>query len=262
MRILSRCPLLVAFAVLLLLPCGAVLAESRFSFAATPGKLPKDVIPTRYRLRIAPDAGDERFEGRAEIDIEVAKPVASITLNAAGLSFDSVVLAAPSGKSPLAVKMDAAQEIATLTPPRAPIAPGRYRLEIAYAGAISRHTQGFYRIDYRLYEAGRLVDKVMLATQMEPVHARKLFPGWDEPAFRATFEISAVVRRDQTVFSNMPMASEVPRGKELKEVAFERSVSMPTYLVALFIGEMDALRDSVDGIPLAIYTARGKAASA
>src|SRR5262249_21832869 len=65
-----------------------------------------------------------------------------------------------------------------------------------------------------------------------------------------------------TVVSNMPVASQAARGKKQKEVVFERSVSMPTYLVALFIGEMDEVRDSVDGISLGIYTAKGRAARA
>src|SRR5690348_12331267 len=82
MRILSRWPLALGLAALLLLPSGSALAEARFSFDATPGKLPKDVVPSRYRVRIVPGAGNERFEGRAEIEIEVRKPVASIILNA------------------------------------------------------------------------------------------------------------------------------------------------------------------------------------
>ncbi|HEX2650888.1 MAG TPA: M1 family metallopeptidase [Burkholderiales bacterium] len=258
MRILSRWPLAFALAALLFLPVGSALAEARFSFAATPGKLPKDVVPSHYRLRIVPEAGNERFAGHAEIEIEVKKPVDSIVLNASGLLFEAGILASGAASRALKAKPDFVSETVTLAPEKGMIAAGVYRLAIDYTGSISRYPQGFYRIDYKLNEGGRLVDKVMLATQMEPVHARKLFPGWDEPAFRATFEVSAIVGAGQTVVSNMPVASESPRGKGLKEVFFERSVSMPTYLVALFIGEMDAVRDSVDGIPLAFYTARGR----
>ena len=98
----------------------------------------------------------------------------------------------------------------------------------------------------------------MLATQMEPVHARRLFPGWDEPEFRASFEITAVIDEPLSAVSNMPVSAVtvLPGGK--KEVTFERSVPMPTYLVALFVGELEALEDSVEGIALRIYTVRGK----
>jgi aminopeptidase N len=242
----------------LLVPTVAA-AEPRFSFAATPGKLPKDVVPKHYVLRIEPAPGNERFTGRAEIEIEVLKPAGAIVLNASGLSFDSVRLTGNSESQALKPQFNPAQETVTLTPGAGPIAAGAYRLAIDYEGRISRFSQGFYRIDYKLEEGGRLADKVMLATQMEPVHARKLFPGWDEPVFRATFEMSAVVGSDLTAVSNMPVVSQSPLERDRKEVKFARSVSMPTYLVALFVGEMDKIEDSVDGVALAIYTAKGRA---
>jgi aminopeptidase N len=251
-----------ALVAALLLALAAPAAEPRFSFAGTPGKLPKDVVPKHYVLRIEPAPDNERFTGRAEIEIEVAKPADAIVLNASGLSFDSVRLTGSSGSGTLSPRFNRAQETVTLTPEAGPIAAGAYRLAIDYSGRIGRFPQGFYRIDYKLEEGGRLADKVMLATQMEPVHARKLFPGWDEPAFRATFEVSVVVGGGLTAVSNMPVASQSSLGTDRKEVKFARSVSMPTYLVALFIGEMDRIEDSVDGVALAIYTAKGRAEKA
>jgi len=259
MRTLSRC-LLLGFATVLLQQGAG--AEPRFSFAATPGKLPKDVVPKHYRLRIEPLAGNERFAGRAEIDIEVVKPVASITLNASGLEFSLGTLSSKAESQTLKARLDPVAETVTLTPEKGPIPAGAHRLAIDYTGNIGRHSEGFYRINYRNLEGGRLAPKTMLATQMEPVHARKLFPGWDEPAFRATFEITAIVGTEQTVVSNMPIASQAPLDKDRKQVGFQRSVPMPTYLVALFIGEMDVVRDSVDGVALGIYTPRGKAGKA
>ncbi|MEW6690729.1 MAG: M1 family aminopeptidase [Pseudomonadota bacterium] len=102
----------------------------------------------------------------------------------------------------------------------------------------------------------------MLATQLEPASARRLFPGWDEPAFRATFELNVVVGSEQTAVSNMPVASEIPSGKDKKEVGFRRSVSMPTYLVALFAGELERLEDRFEGVALGIYTVKGKSGRA
>jgi aminopeptidase N len=251
-----RC--LVFVAVLL-----AVSAHAEPRLAAVPGKLPKDVLPVHYALRIVPAADLERFEGRAIIDIEVAKPVPAITLNAAELAFASARLRSGGGESiDLDASFDARRETATLAPARGLIAAGAYRLQIDYSGRIGKHPQGFYQLRYKSREEGRLAEKIMLATQMEPVHARKLFPGWDEPVFRATFELSAVVEESLTAVSNMPQVKTTPLAGGRKEVAFARSVPMSTYLVALFIGEMDKLEDSVDGIRLAIYTARGKTGQA
>jgi aminopeptidase N len=199
MRIAHRSAVL-AFAIAAAV---AAHAEPRFSFQSTPGKLPKDVVPRHYALRIIPQA--DTFAGEARIDIEVARPVSAIVLNATELRFKSVRLSAGSGgEEVLAPRFDAKNETVTLTPPRPPIAPGRYRLSIDYSGKIEAHAQGFYRVAYKQDEGGRLADKTMLATQMEPVSARRLFPGWDEPVFRASFELAAVVDEALTVVSNMP----------------------------------------------------------
>jgi len=250
----------LALAAALLLFCIAPAgAEPRFSFATTPGKLPKDVVPRHYALRIVPAPTYDRFDGEAVIDIEVARPVPVIVVNAAELSFKSVKLrASGGGETNLAPSVDRRRETVTLTPASAPIAPGSYRLSIDYSGKIGKHPQGLYQIAYKERDRGRLVDKLMLATQMEPVQARRLFPGWDEPVFRASFDIVAVIDAPLTAVSNMPQSRVELRPDGRKEVSFARSVPMPTYLVALFVGEMDLLEDSVDGIRLGIHTVKGK----
>jgi aminopeptidase N len=249
----------LALAAALLSCLGPASAEPRFSFAATPGKLPKDVVPRHYALRIVPATTFDRFDAEALIDIEVARPVPAIVVNAAELSFKSARLRASAGdETGLTPSFDSEREIVTLTPATAPIAPGSYRLGIAYSGKIGKHPQGLYQIAYKQREQGRLVEKLMLATQMEPVQARRLFPGWDEPVFRASFEIVAVIDAPLTAVSNMPQSKVELRPDGRKEVSFARSVPMSTYLVGLFVGEMDLLEDSVDGIRLAIHTVKGK----
>ena len=245
-----------------LLFCAAAGAEPRFSFDSTPGKLPKDVVPKHYALRIVPSATLERFEGRTQIEVEVARPVAAIELNAVELDFDSARLYSGAEPTVLAAKFDRERETVTLAPAAGLIAPGRYRLDIDYTGRIAKHPNGLHQILYKQREGGQLVERIMLATQMEPVHARRLFPGWDEPEFRASFEITAVIDEPLSAVSNMPVSAVtvLPGGK--KEVTFERSVPMPTYLVALFVGELEVLEDSVEGIALRIYTVRGKTARA
>src|SRR5258708_7353190 len=253
----------VVVAAALLVCVGSARAEPRFSFATTPGKLPKDVVPKHYALRIVPSATYDRFDGEALIDIEVARPVPAIVVNAAELSFKSVRLRASTGdETSLAPSFDPRRETVTLTSASAPIAPGSYRLGIEYSGNIGKHPQGLYQIAYKQREEGRLVEKLMLATQMEPVQARRLFPGWDEPAFRATFEIVAVIDAPLTAVSNMPQSKVELRPDGRKEVSFARSVPMSTYLVGLFVGEMDLLEDHVDGIRLGIHTVKGKRARA
>jgi aminopeptidase N len=239
-----------------LLCTASALAEPRFAFHSTPGKLPKDVVPKHYALRIVPAATQDRFTGTARIEIEVARPVASIELNALELELHKAQL----DSTALAVRLDRERETAVLSKTEGTIAPGRYRLEIEYSGRILKHPNGLHQVSYRERDGEKLVEKTMLATHMEPVHARRLFPGWDEPVFRATFDIAVVVDEKLTAVSNMPVSGVTPLPGGKKEIAFARSVSMPTYLVALYVGELDFLEDSVDGIALRIYTTKGKSA--
>ena len=124
----------------LLLCFASASAEPRFSFAKTPGKLPKDVVPRHYALRIVPATTYDRFDAEAVIDIEVARPVRAIVVNAAELTFKSVRLRASTGdEASLTPSLDPQRETVTLAPATAPIAPGSYRLGIDYSGKIGKH---------------------------------------------------------------------------------------------------------------------------
>jgi aminopeptidase N len=63
---------------------------------------------------------------------------------------------------------------------------------------------GFYRSKYVVNGETRY----MATTQFEPTEARRAFPCWDEPAIKATFNISLVVPKALTALSNMPVSGE------------------------------------------------------
>src|SRR3989442_15208255 len=161
--------------------------------------------------------------------MEVARTVQAIVVNAAELSFKSVKLRSNTGgEKILTPGFDPQRETVTLTPESPPIAPGSYRLGIDYSGKIGKHPQGLYQIAYKQREQGRLVEKLMLATQMEPVQARRPFPGWDEAGFRPGFEFLAGVARPLRAGRDLPppRGGLSPGGKEERSLA--RSVPMAT----------------------------------
>src|SRR2546427_233488 len=88
----------------------------------------------------------------------------------------------------------------------AAIAPGEHRLEIVYAGKVHGYDDGLFRAPYRV----RGEPRQMLATQLEATFARMLFPSFDEPSFRASFEISVRAPATEDVVSNMPRVSRTP----------------------------------------------------
>src|SRR5512137_2629801 len=248
-----------ALAALVLLGASAASHAARFDFDSTPGRLSKDVVPTHYTLRFDLDPAREAFSGRAEVDVDVRRPTTSIVLNARDLDAVGAILTDASGASrTLSVTPDKdTTQWRMAWAPAEPLAPGRWRLAIDYRGKVEKRGQGLFGVEYRT--PAREGPLRMLATQLEPIHARSVFPSFDEPAFRATFDIVITAPAKFEAVSNMPVARQCALADGRRETAFQRSPSMPTYLVALAVGEFDALTDRFDGIPLRILTAPGRA---
>jgi aminopeptidase N len=235
-------------------------AEAQSNVASTPGKLPKHVAPVAYRIDLTPDAAAARFTGRVEIDVDVLQAADTIVLNASGLTLDSVSV--QDVGAPAAVTLDSAAETATLRFAR-PLSAGRHTIEIAYVGRIGAGRSGLFHVDYDA-PSGR---QRMLATQFEFSAARRMVPCWDEPAFKATFALSATLPEGITVLSNTPVAREAPApvsadGAPRRRVSFLPTPRMSSYLLVLAAGELEAVRDTVNGLPLGAWTVSGRAARA
>src|SRR4029450_569708 len=113
-----------AMLALILAVSGAAQAEPVFSFDATPGKLPKTVVPISYSIELRPDAESLALPGVEVIDIEVREPTARLTLNAVNRAFASVTADDVAERADVA--LDAAAETATFTFAR-PLAAGAHR---------------------------------------------------------------------------------------------------------------------------------------
>jgi len=233
--------------------CAATLhAQPRFSFDETPGTLPKDAVPSAYRLALDLDPAMDTFAGDVEIELVVRRATDAVVVNAFDLVAGAVTLTGTDGERPLRVTEDKDKRQWRLADGRM-IVPGSYSLRIAYTGNVHVYGQGLYRV---AYTAGGKQAK-MLATQMEPIAARTVFPGFDEPAFRATFAVSVAAPSGYEVVSNMPVRAREANGA-LTRWHFAPTPPMASYLVTVSVGEFDALEDSVDGVPLRILTAKGK----
>lgn len=79
--------------------------------------------------------------------------------------------------------------------------------------------------------------KELIATQFESHHAREVFPCVDEPAAKATFDVTLETERGITVLGNMPVATQIEAEDRLT-TTFERSPKMSTYLLAWVYGEL------------------------
>jgi len=238
-------------AVLVLAAATGATAEPVYSFAGTPGKLPKTVVPTHYAIELEPSLEGLTFAGTELVDIEVREPTARIVLNAVNLAFVSATI--DNGAQIAAMAPDAAAETVTLTFPQ-PLAAGAHQLRIGFTGQINKFGRGLFSVDYPTDKGTRR----MLSSHLEPADARRIFPCWDEPAFKATFALTVTVPRAFLAVSNMPVAKEEPVTPTLKQVTFLPTPRMSSYLLVLTVGELERLSAQSEGVTVSVVTTSGK----
>ncbi len=242
--------LLLAFA--LLLPSPVLRAEDPFDFAKTPGKLPKNVVPVHYGIRITPDLTAGIFVGTVLVAIQVKEPTDRIVMNSLGLKITSAQLLGTPNKD-LPALLDETAQTLTLTLDT-PLPVGPRAVTIKFTGVLGEQPQGLYISRYQ--KNG--VEQKALATQFEPADARRMFPCWDEPAFRVKMDLSVVVPDGVVVLSNMPEGQKGGSAPLTNVAEFKTTPPMPTYLLALFAGDFEYVGDEVDGVELRVYTTPGK----
>ena len=259
-----RKSLVSAIAVALALSAGTTLAmpapHAAAAVSQTPTQLPRNVRPTHYAVAITPHADKLNFNGQVTVDVQVLKPSTRITLNAAGMTFSSVTLVPAAGKGAALkpkIAVDAKTQTATFSFDRT-IAPGHYKLAMDYVGTIGTQANGLFAIDYPT-AAGQ---KRALYTQFENSDARRFIPSWDEPAYKATFDLTVTVPSNEMAVSNMPVASKVGVGHGMEKVTFQTTPKMSTYLLFFALGDFDRVTTTSDGTQIGVVMQKGKGAQA
>lgn len=229
----------------------------RVSAIPDPYRLSRHVVPVRYDLRLEPDLAAAAFHGRETVSLLVTQPTATIVLNAADLIIESAVLENLDGqRSEGSIELDEPLERCRFTFP-VPLTAGEWRLHVSFHGKLNDKLRGFYRSTYKDL-AGRI--RTMAATQFEATDARRAFPCWDEPDFKARFAVTLVVDPAMAAVSNSRVLSEnVDNGK--KVVRFADTINMSTYLVAFIVGEIEATPPTLIGkTPIRLWSVPGKQA--
>ena len=246
-----------AWAALAFSTATTTIAQPRFQFDTTPGRLSRQVVPSHYALALDLDPARDDFSGQVVITLRVREPVPAIELHAQELTAGRARLVSAAATRTLAVTAQSAAQTWRLTPDDAQAIPaGEYRLEIDYRGVVHAYADGLYRAPH-----GPRGDERMLATQLEAIYARTLFPAFDEPAFRAAFQIEVRAPQQYEVASNMPEASRAADGTSTVH-RFAPTPPMPSYLVSVAVGRFDVLEGRAAGVPLRVLTAPGKRAQA
>jgi aminopeptidase N/puromycin-sensitive aminopeptidase len=231
-----------------------ILAVLAFALAtlslAAAQRLPEVAVPENYKLSFTPDLDKATFEGDETISIRILKPTSEITLNAADIDFHEVTITSGGATQKASGTYEKEKEMVVLTVAKS-LSAGPATIHITYSGILNSEMRGFY---LGKDEQGRKY----AATQFESTDARRAFPSFDEPAYKATFDISTVADNGQVAISNAKVISDTPGPGDRHTVRFATSPKMSSYLAALVVGNFEYIEGEADGIPIRVYTTPGK----
>ncbi|KVD25679.1 peptidase M1 [Burkholderia ubonensis] len=265
-------------------PAASQPAASNVDKSAHPVELPDTVVPVNYRLWFRPNDALNAFDGRADVEIKVLKPVSSIVVAGHRIKFTNGRVTLQPGNIQLIATPQDKGDFYQLRPASGTISPGSYSLHMEWSGIINfktyddpvNHTggscgddpypgcsaaEGVFRVDLKATDG---TTSGAILTQGETNLSRQWFPGWDEPAFRPTYEVTAEVPQNWRVVSNGAEKPSTNVGGGYKLVSFEKTPPMPSYLLFFGGGLFDTYEDDFSsplpdgkGLHLRVFTPPG-----
>ena len=204
-----------------------------------------------YDLSFEPDLETFTFVGKEIIRAVITKPTNTITIHVAELKIKKCQV--ESRNKSIATKFTLDSKNETLTIKLASTVSGPLKLLIDFDGVLNDRLVGFYRSQYK-DKSGKT--KYLATTQFEAADARRAFPCWDEPAAKATFDISILTEPNHSAISNTNQTSQKKFGKKILH-KFARTPIMSTYLVYLAVGEFEYLTTKSGKVVMRIVTTKG-----
>jgi aminopeptidase N len=228
--------------VLFLLACGAANAQ----------RLPATVLPEHYDLAFDVDLAAARFAGTETIQVRLSEPSRRIVLHALDIQFQDVTITSGGVEQKAGVTLDRQTQTAALTVART-VAAGPAQIHVRYRGILNDQLRGFY--------LSRANGRNYAVTQFESTDARRAFPCFDEPAYKATFSVTLTIDERDTAIANGRLISDTPGPRPGRHtLTFSETPKMSSYLVAMAVGDFQCLAAATEGVPIRICATPDKTA--
>jgi alanyl aminopeptidase len=195
------------------------------------GRLGDTVVPVHYRLELKIDPAQESFSGSVSIDANISEPVDSFWLHGKEFEIDEIFLADADGNRVAASYEQKHESGVSLVSLDEVVDTGAATINIRFRRPFETGTNGLFKVTKG--------DNAYIATQFEPIAARKVFPGFDEPAFKVPFDLTLVTRADHVAITTTPEISTETLDDGYVRRVFDTTRPMPTYLLAFAVGPYD-----------------------
>ena len=192
---------------------------------APAGKLPDAAHPVSYNVVLKVDPRQKVFSGTVSMEVFLDQPsdglwihgddirVETVTVEGNAASYEEVL---PTGVSRISFGE---------THPK-----GQVNVTIDYEADFDVNLAGLFRVE----EQG----EAYALAKSESIQARRFLPGFDEPGYKAPFDITLIVPAGDEAISNTPIKSRAPYGDDaaFEQVVFETTRPLSTYLLSVAVG--------------------------
>ncbi|XP_071187827.1 thyrotropin-releasing hormone-degrading ectoenzyme-like isoform X1 [Salvelinus alpinus] len=195
-------------------------------------RLPTSLRPRHYDLRLSVNMDNFTFSGEVNIEFECVNSTKFIVLHTDRLEVEKVAVYSDN-KKPGVMRIHRqfhypGNQVYVIALHRELKPMRTYKVNITFDAQIESELLGFFRSSYILQGERRY----MAVTQFSPTHARKAFPCFDEPIYKATFRVSLRHDASYLSLSNMPVEASISDDDGWVTNHFSRTPRMSTYYLA------------------------------
>jgi len=206
-------------------------------------RLSRNVFPVKYRLDLNVDLERDVYNGTVSVSVTVEKNTSTVLLHKVRLDIINthVLEAASNGSSLIPISKTfyyEPNEFWVIELKEDLVGGRNYTVFINFIAYIDNDLSGFYQSSYKKSDGE---DVQFAATFFSPISARKAFPCFDEPSFKAVFEISIAHSKKYKALSNMPVSREEDLASDKKKTYFLPSLKMPTYIVCWVVVDFNSV---------------------